>query len=149
MQGGDLSNEVTPRLLFVFEGTVGRLPSEAAELKEKLYLKTKRWSKAVAQWEVPDRAYALLWDLTWRWNYRFDIVTFRPAGFAKELAVLFDEVSLPVGHVIATTPKGLAQKLVYMPDVAHVYDADDSRLFTWGGRGRYMPGGLAAYDTLW
>lgn len=149
MQDGDLSNEVAPRLLFVFEGTVGSLPSKTAEAKERWYLKMKRWDKAVACWDIADRSYALLWDCTWRYNFRFDVVTFRPKGFAKALALLFDDVGLPVGHVIATSPAGLAQRLAHMPDVKYVYDADAARLFTWGGRGVHMPGGLAAFSSLW
>jgi hypothetical protein len=149
MQDGDLSNDVAPRLLFIFEGTVGHLRDGPAELKEKLYIRTRRWKKALDCWEVADRAYALLWDVTWRYSFRFDIVTFRPPGFAKALAELFDEVGLPVSHVIATTPVGLAQRLAFMPDVRHVYDAEEARLFTWGGRGVHMPGGLAAFSSLW
>lgn len=149
MQDGDLSNDVAPRLLFIFEGTVGNLTTKTAEAKEKFYVRTRRWKKAVEQWEISDRAYALMWDVTWRYSFRFDIVTFRPPGFAKALAQIFDEVGLPVSHVIATTPVGLAQRLAFMPDVRHVYDADGDRLFTWGGRGVYMPGGLAAFSSLW
>jgi hypothetical protein len=149
MLGGDISNEVSPRLLFVFEGTVGRLPSKAAEAKEKVQCKLKRWDKAVECWEIPERAYALLWDVTWRYNYRFDIVTYRPKGFAKALGQRLDDEGLPVGRVWNSSPVLLAKKLAFMPDVRFVYDADPTRHLTYGGRGVHMPGGLAAFTSLW
>lgn len=149
MLGGDISNEVSPRLLFVFEGTVGTLPSKTAEAKERFYLRTKRWAKAVELWQIADRAYALLWDVTWRYNYRFDIVTYQPKGFAKALAERLDDEGLPVGRVFASSPNLLTKKLAFMPDVRYVYDADPSRHLTYGGRGVHMPGGLAAFTSLW
>jgi hypothetical protein len=149
MQGGDLSNEVSPRLLFVFENTVGTLSGKVDEAKESWYLRSKRWRKAVDLWEISDRAYALLWDVSWRYNYRFDVVTYHQPHFAKALAERFDDEGLPVGRVIASTPMKLARQLAFMPDVRYVYDADESRLFTYGGRGVYMPGGLTAFTSLW
>jgi hypothetical protein len=149
MQGGDLSNEVSPRLLFVFENTVGTLPNKVAEAKEAWYLRAKRWRKAVDVWDISDRAYALLWDVSWRYNYRFDVVTYHRPHFAKALAERFDDEGLPVGRVIASSPPKLAKQLAFMPDVRYVYDADESRLFTYGGRGVHMPGGLTAFTSLW
>lgn len=149
MQGGDLSNEVAPRLLFIFEGTVATLPSKTVEAKEKIHQRLKRWQKAVDLWEISERAYALLWDVTWRYNYRFDIVTYHPAGFAKALKERLDDEGLPVGRVWHSSPSLLAKRLAFMPDVRYVYDADASRLFTYGGRGVYLAGGLAAFTSLW
>lgn len=149
MQGGDLSNEVAPRLLFVFENTVATLPTKAAAAREKAALRLRRWDTAVAQWEISERAYALLWDVTWRYNYRFDIVTYKPACFAKALRQRLDDEGLPVGNVWASSPTLLSKKLAFMPDVRYVYDADGSRLFTYGGRGVHMPGGLDSFTSLW
>lgn len=149
MQDGDLSNEVAPRLLFVFEGTVATLPSKATATKERLYCRTKRWDRAVGLWEVSDRASALLWDVLWRYHYRFDIVTFRPFGFAQALMRRFDAEGFPVGNVRASSPSSLAQQLAYMPDVRYVYDADPDHVLTYGGRGVHMPGGLSAFTSLW
>lgn len=149
MQGGDLSNEVAPRLLFVFEGTVGALSSKTDEAKERFYCRTKRWKKAVDMWVVSERAYALLWDVTWRYSFRFDVVTYKPSGFAKALAERLDDEVIPVSRVFSSSPNILAKKLAFMPDVRHVYDADEGRLFTYGGRGVHMPGGLSAANSLW
>ncbi|HET7110134.1 MAG TPA: hypothetical protein VFI41_04640 [Gemmatimonadales bacterium] len=140
---------MAPRLLFVFENTVATLPSKAAEAREKAALKLRRWTTAVNQWEIPERAYALLWDVSWRYNYRFDIVTYRPACFGKALKLRLDDEGLPVGNVWASSPIMLAKKLAFMPDVRYVYDADPQRIFTYGGRGVHMPGGLAAFTSLW
>lgn len=149
MQHGDISNEVAPRLLFVFEGTVAAPSSTAAEKMEKLHIRLRRWDKAVECWEISERSYALLWDCTWRHNFRFDIVTYRPAGFAVALKERLNVEGLPVGNIWATTPARLSKRLAFMPDVAAVYDADATRLFTYGGRGVHLDGGLAAQTVLW
>lgn len=149
VEHGDLSNEVSPRLLFVFEGTVATLPSKTAAAREKAMIKLRRWHRAVELWDIPERAHALLWDVSWRYSYRFDIVTYRPAGFARALAERFDNEGLPVGRVWASSPALLAKKLAFMPDVRYVYDADGDRLFTYGGRGVYLEGGLASFTSLW
>jgi hypothetical protein len=148
MQGGDLSNEVAPRLLFVFENTIGTLPSKTAEARERTAVKFHRWRTAVDCWMIPPRSHALLWDVAWRYNYRFDVVTYRPAGFARELEKRLG-MDVPVSSVFSSSPALLARKLAFMPDVRFVYDADPERVFTYGGRGVHLEGGLAAFTSLW
>lgn len=149
MQAGDLSNKVPPRALFIFENTIGRYTSPAAALKEKTYLRLRRWKKAVDCWEIPEHAMALLWDCAWRWDVRFDVVTFRPQGFAEELQALLDADAIPFSNIWASTPEKLARKLSFMPDVLYVYDADPAHKLTYGNKGRYMPDGLAMARELW
>lgn len=142
MQDGDLSNEVAPRLMFVFEGVVGQLRGPAAELREKGMLRLHRWAKAVECWEIPDVARAVLWDAAWRYSYRFDIVTHRPAGFAKALVPLLDEADIPYTQVRSWRPDVLARRMVTMPELQAVYFADPANRFTYGGRGVFLPEGL-------
>lgn len=149
MQGGDISNEVAPRLLFVFEGTLATVPSKTAEAKEKLQCRLKRWAAAAELWEISEQASILLWDVAWRYNFRFDIVTYKPAGFARALKDRLDEEGLPAAKVWHSSPQLLAKKLAFMPDVAYVYDSDPTRLFTYGGRGVQTPVGLAGLTSLW
>lgn len=139
MEKGDLSNEVAPRLVFVFEGVVGRLRDE---LREKGMLKLHRWAKAVECWEIPELARSILWDTAWRYSYRFDIVTHRPPGFAKALVPLLEEADIPYTQVRSWRPEQLARHLIAMPDVQTVYFADPENRFTYGGRGILLPEGL-------
>lgn len=148
MQDGDLSNEVAPRMLFVYEGVIGFPRSETVMLKERVYLKMHRWAKAVDCWDIPSQARNVLWDVTWRWNFRFDIVTFRPAGFATALRERLDNEGIPFTRCWASSPARLAKQLAYMPDVKYVYDADTSRRFTFGGKGVHLPGGLIETNPM-
>lgn len=149
MEGGDISNDIAPRMIFVFEGVIGELPGPMAAAREKAALKAHRWGAAVKCWQISDRADMLLWDVAWRWNYRFSVVTYRPAGFAGALELRLNEENLPFSTVWATTPETMAKRMAFMPDVSHVFDSDPARLFTYGDRGHYLPGGLAAAESLW
>lgn len=142
MEGGDLSNEVAGRLLFVFEGTVGRL-RPGAEARERGLLRLRRWAAAVRCWEIPQEARAVLWDAAWRWSYRFDVVTHRPAGFAKALEGALDEADVPFTKVWSMSVDELARALARMPDVQAVFFADQSRRFAYGSRGVLVENGLS------
>jgi hypothetical protein len=145
---GDISNSEAPRSVFVFEYNIGYLADAVTTAKEKALCGARRWRRAVDCWDIPERATALLWDLTWRYDQRFDIVTFKGEKFA---GFLYDrlEGTVPFANLWSETPEKFAQRLAFMPYVSTVYDSDPQRQLTYGTRGVIIPGGLAAVNSLW
>lgn len=65
MKHGDLSAEIAPRIVVVFEGIVGVLPDP----HDKKYLKAigkKHWAEAIRFWQLNDFTLRKIWDLTAR-----------------------------------------------------------------------------------
>lgn len=134
MERGDLSNALPPRWLFVFEGVIGRVPPEhAAEFK--LAMRLRRWKRAVRCYDIEEHVRKVIWDLTWRRDYRFDIVTFLGEDFAEHLERRLERESLPFSNCWAVDETTLARRLAVMPDVQYVIHGDPSRHLTYGNRG--------------
>jgi hypothetical protein len=137
MHKGDLSNEVIPRILLVFEGAVGYLPDERKKAFDKAMSK-RHWDDAVALWELNDLMLRKIWDIMFRQHRDLDIITYLGKEFADMLAARLDEEDVPVRSVWATTPAILARKIALMPDVAAIYDPDPEHQFTYGSKGRVL-----------
>lgn len=138
MQKGDISNEFLPRFLFVFEGLVARLPSRRATQLEWAMCRSHQWKRAAKLWVINDNIKAHLWDITWRYDYRFDIVTFHDDGFVPALEERLDRENIPYGNCFASTPDGLSHLLPRMPDVNRVFFADEALMFRFGHQGRLV-----------
>lgn len=138
MQGGDISNEIAPRLVVVWENLLGLLPTKAHEAKVSGYMKFKRYKRAVDVYELNDMLARRMWDVTWRLKYSIDVVTYVNDQFADAIRARIDFEDLPVGNVWYENPQALARKLAYMPHVAAIYDPDPSHQFTFGSRTRII-----------
>lgn len=134
MQGGDLSDRLPPRWLFVFEGVLANVPP--ARMREyRLAIKFKRWKRAANRFEVEPHVAKVLWDLYWRRDYRFDVVTFLGEDMGEAIESMLDRYNVPLGNVMATEPDTLAKRLAFMPDVQYVVHADPSHHLSYGNRG--------------
>lgn len=134
VQGGDLDNRLPPRWLFVFEGVIGRVPAERAAD----YRRAMRWSRfkrAANYFEIEPHVQKVIWDLVWRRDFRFDVVTFLGASFAEALETRLTRESLPFSNLWPVTEDSLARRLATMPDVLYVVHGDPSRHLTYGNRG--------------
>lgn len=138
MEGGDLSNEVVPRLLFVFENLLGLLPTAKHEAQAVKYFRRKQYTKALSVFEVNEPLAQRIWDMTWRLKFSVDLVTWIPNPFKNYLSDWVDQQDLPIGHVTHQNPTTFARKLSYMPHVAALFDPDPSHQFTWGSKGRIV-----------
>lgn len=138
MQGGDISNEVTPRLLMVFEGLIGLLPTPRSRTVESLCRKARQWGMAVNAYEINEGMAKAINDAVWRRHQQIDVVTFLGEGFADAVAARLEEEQFPIGHVMATTSEKLARRIATMPDVFAVYDPDPTHRFRYGGKGRFL-----------
>lgn len=143
MERGDLSNRLPPRWLFVFENVVGRVPPKKTA-EWKLAMRLGRFKRAVGCYEMEPHVIKVLWDLYWRRDYRFDVVTFMGEGFRDALEKRLDRESVPFSNVWAEDEDTLARRLAYMPDVQYVVHGDTSRHLTYGPRGLLVtdPGAL-------
>lgn len=138
MQGGDISNEVSPRLVIVWENLLGLLPTKTHEAKVASYVKFKRWNRAVNVFELNETLAARIWDVTWRLKFSVDVITWGTEQFADAVRERIDREDLPIGHVTAETPHVLSRKLAYMPHIAAIYSADPAHQFTFGSKGRII-----------
>jgi hypothetical protein len=138
MEGGDISNEVSPRLLFVFENLLGLLPTKDHVAKVDKYFRRKRYAKAVEVFEPNETLANRIWDMTWRLKHTIDVVTWIPGPFHHYVQQWIDDQDLPIAHVTHENPTTFARKLSYMPHVAAIFDPDPSHQFTWGHKGRIL-----------
>lgn len=138
MQHGDISNEVAPRLVVVFEGLLGLLPDARTRGKEALARKMKRWKAAANTYEINELLAKHIWDTVWRHHYSVDVCTYLGEEMAEAIEERLDAEQLPVGRVFATEPQLLARKIALMPDVAAIFDPSTSHRFTYGSKGRVM-----------
>ena len=139
MRNGDLSNEVVPRIVLVFEGALGFIHDEDRK-KFNRYLSRKHWEEAAALWLINPLMAARIWYLTRHQSMTLDVVTFAgPKEFGEALEVHLQYVEeLPVGRVWATRVELLARKIAYMPDLMKIYDPNPERWLTWGGKGQLI-----------
>lgn len=146
MQRGDLSNRLPPRWLFVFEGVIGKLEPEQARAF-RLAMRMGRFKKAANCWDIHPHVQKVIWDLTWRRDYRFDIITFLGEDFADALEKRLTRESLPFSNLWPVTEDTLARRLATLVDVQYVIHADPARHLSYGNRGLLVtdPGRLSLF----
>jgi hypothetical protein len=137
LKNGDLSNEVVPRIVLVFEGALGYISRENRKKFDK-YIARERWYEAAGCWEIHDQVAQRIWYLVRHRSLTLDIVIFAgPEEFGAALEIrIKDFEELPVHNVWATRTELLARKIAYMPDLLCVYDPNPERWLTWGSKGR-------------
>jgi len=137
MKGGDLSNEVTPRILLVWEGALGFCSDDR---KYQKAVRKGQWDKAITYWYLNDMMVRRIDWLFYKKNVRIEVVTFTSDDLAGEIAGLLDGENVPVSRVWYTTPEILSRKIAYMPDLAVVYDPEPHRWAAYGAKGRFITG---------
>uniref|UniRef100_A0AAU3I998 Uncharacterized protein n=1 Tax=Streptomyces sp. NBC_01393 TaxID=2903851 RepID=A0AAU3I998_9ACTN len=142
MQGGDISNEVVPRLVIAYEGMLGILPEKPEGYVQELVARkfgrrARQVQRTVDSYEINDMLARVIWDTVWRHKYSVDVVTYLGEDAVGPLEARLDVEGLPIGRVWSTTPERLARRLPYMPDVAAIFDNEHHLLF--GSKGRALP----------
>lgn len=140
MKHGDLSSEVVPRLVLVFEHALAFIGGDEWKAFQR-DLKRHRWDQAADQWDINPLMAAKIWDVTKRQSFQLDIVTFLSQEKQFEYALehrLTEVEELPIHRVMAWTEDKLAQRIAYMPDLARIYDPDQRRALRWGSKGRFI-----------
>lgn len=140
MEGGDISNEVSQKLVFVFDGLVGAIPQEDERVAKKLR-KRGKWSQLARVYEVDTRMGAHLWDIVWRSPFSFDVVSFETDDEAwfEALERLLARANVPHSRLeVYATPDEFAQHMVYAPNILRVFHAEPSWRFKFGNKGEYV-----------
>lgn len=149
MEGGDIGNAVVPRLMLVFENLVGILPSDKHEQRMERLLRRKKYQQAADLYEVNALVVQRLWDVTFRLNFSFDVVTWVSVDFAKAVRVWIDENDLPIQRVTFQDKMSFARKIAYMPYVARLYVPDSRDQFIFGSRCTILnPGDPTSLDQI-
>jgi hypothetical protein len=138
MQGNDLGSGTEPRLILVFEGLIGFLPTKKAELTFKTSMKFHRWGKAVSQFVPNEQMERRIYDITYNKGFNVEALTFLGDQMQDHVMQWIDDHYLPIGRVRSHTPDELSKKLAYMPDVAAIYHPFNNMTFKFGGKGRYL-----------
>jgi hypothetical protein len=135
MRNGDISNQVTPRIVLVFEGALGFV------FDEKLWQKVRKngkYYKIRECWGLNElMVHRILW-LFHKKDLQIDIVTFLGDDFAAELTEWLEDEGVTVSDVWSSTVTQLARSIVYMPDLALVYDPEPTRWLTYGSKGMFI-----------
>ncbi len=137
IEGGNISNEIVPRFVLVFEGLIGLLPAKAAR-RETVARKLGQWKRVVNYYEPNEPIAHRIWDLTWRWNKQIEAVTWMPAAAVEPIKEWIDAQDLPISGVFASSPVLLSRSIPFRPDLAAIFDPDPSHRFTYGGKGRIV-----------
>lgn len=138
MQKGDISNQVSPRLLVVFENLVGLLETPTDRAKFDTYKKFHQWKRAVNLFTVNEELAKHAWDITWRYGYTLDCVTWMQDELADHVESWLDDQGLPFSSFRTYDPNKLARRIATMPDVAAIYDPDIRHRFLFGSKGRIL-----------
>lgn len=141
MKNGDLSNEVSARILVVFEGLAGYLePGHVGRYNE--LGSSGDWDAAIGLWDLNPLALARMTYLAVRRDVRIEVVTFvMPPDGAHSLAERLDEENVPVTRVTSSSASRMARSLAYGIDIARVYCADYHVALMCGSKGRHVTSG--------
>ena len=135
MEKGDISNMPAVRLVWVFETTLAFLREEDRKKRERA-LRMHRYEKAAGHWSLDPTAANAFWDYTYRKEFSCDIVTYLHPVEAEAIKQILDDLGYPFGNFFSTTLQEVSRGLTNNPSVAVVFDADPSRAFTYGFKGR-------------
>jgi hypothetical protein len=120
VQGGDISNEISPRVLVIANDFLVHPPKGFEVLNSGR--RFGKWERVAKRYEIDDDVRAWLHDFTWRRAYRVDCVFVEaPDAFATAMAARFDRINLAIANTYAMPSlKLLVQSLAYMPEVKWV-----------------------------
>lgn len=142
MEKGDLDNGMPPRILFVFNGLLGTIP-ENRERRVDLLRRAGRFKAVAESYEINLMVRAKMHDLTWRRNWRCDVVLFDHEKVAAAMERRFDRLNLAVANVYASDgPRDLHDRLPYMPEVLYVVHGNEEWQYAFGHKGLLGMGGL-------
>ena len=138
MQRGDISGDLVPRFVLVFEHLVGIVPNNLSRIGFEGFIRTKRWKRAVAYLAVNDLLAKQMWHVTWHLNHQLEVVTYLHQDAVEPISDWIDQQDLPVHRVWFSEPNKLARKIATMPDLAAIFDPDPAHTLTFGPKGRII-----------
>ena len=140
MQNNDISNERSAKLVFVFDGLVGRVPEDETKVADRLR-KRGKWSQLARVYEVDTKMGAHLWDIVWRSPFSFDIVSFETDAeeWYESLERLLERANVPYSRLeVYDNPNDFAQHMVYAPNILRVYHSRSDWWAKFGDKGEWI-----------
>ncbi|MFN2347137.1 MAG: hypothetical protein ABR616_15670 [Dermatophilaceae bacterium] len=140
IEKGDISNSIAPKLVFIFDGLVGRIPQDEERVAARLR-KRGKWDQLARVYEVDTKMGAHLWDIIWRSPFSFDIVSFETDDekWYDALERLLNRANVPHSRLeIYADPNDFAQHMAYAPNILRVFHGNPSWNFKFGDRGQYV-----------
>lgn len=135
MQSGDIGSEIAPRLIVVFEHTIGTL-TPGAERKRRLLLKAHQHRRAAACWTIDTHMTKVMVDWAYRTPYNIDVATFTEEDEAERIEQRLVGAGIPFGNFLVVTVEELARVHANMPHIAAIFDADPAHRWTYGSKSR-------------
>jgi hypothetical protein len=139
VQSGDISDQSSPRLIYVFDHTIGTLTPTAAK-KRAFHLRLHQWKRAAHCWEIDPHVVKVIIDIQYRTSYNVDLATYVDPDEAEHIEDRLGGVGLPYGNFFVTTIEEMTRVIVNRPNVAAVFDYDPARQFTYGSKSRSVAG---------
>ena len=137
MEKGDLSNEMPPRIIVIFNDLIGRIP-ESRTRRVALLRAGRRWRAVAESYEIDLMVRAQLHDITWRHGMRVDCVLFDHPAVAEAMERRFSRMNLAVANVYALDdPSELRDRLPYMPEVLWVVHGNTEWTYAFGSKGMH------------
>jgi hypothetical protein len=134
MQNGDISNQVAPRIVLVFENLLGSIPKEKTR-KHYWAMKRHAWTAAANCWDLDKWTLAKMWDLTYRHKASIDVVTYLREEEAEKIYTRLDARGYPIANWWVTDLDGCLHDIITNPSVMAIVDATPGRAWTYGRKG--------------
>lgn len=121
MKGGDISNEVQSRLIFVWDDLLFHI-DDADRKRELKYRKRRKWDDAIALWAEDFSMSMLLSDILWRQSIPVDLLCIHEPQFAVKLNGMLSEGEYPFRKMYCDeTPLLFTDKMVRRPEIGQVF----------------------------
>lgn len=137
MQRGDISNDIPPRVIVLFNGLLGEIPDKQQPLA-RIHRAVHRYKKVAWLYEIDPQVRNRLHDLTWRVGMRCDVALIDHEQVALEMEHRFARMNLAISYVYPVIDvQDLVKRLAYMPEVLYVVHGLPEAQLTFGLKGRY------------
>lgn len=138
MQGNDLANAPSARIVLVAEGALIFCDGKNQKRSQKM-IEKGHYHDALDLWIVNDMMVTRIWDVARHTDFNIDVVTFLgPDGLAQAMAEWFDREDLPIRGVSASTPAIYGRKCTFRSDIVRVYTPFPEQVLMFGPKGRVI-----------
>jgi hypothetical protein len=133
MEHGDLSNLMPPRILVIANDLLLHWPEHSWSIGGRGFGK---WKRMADRTEIDAEARVYLHDLTWRKQYRVDVVIIGvPESFAERMQERFNRINLAIANVYAMPGvRSVVDTLAYMPEVQFIVHGRDDWTYAFGSK---------------
>lgn len=136
VRGGDISNRVALRTIFIFEDLVAHVPNRKHDVYRAL-MKIHQYRRAIDLFRADEYTLSHSHDMLWRYDFRFDVVTFLPDGCLRHIEKWLERKDFAYSHLKKyASAVELEGALASMPEVARVFYPASKGYFSYGHRGQ-------------